>query len=117
MPDRLNESGYYAVLLKTIPGHGEYFKLVRQRWFDLERVMVPWTRTPTDLKPTSERLITVECKGEQITIYLDSLQAAQTKDDSFADSMVGMTKIGSGRTLFRDLQETLLMSNASGITY
>ncbi len=62
---RLNERGYYAVLLQTIHGSGGYFKLVKQNWFDRARVVIP------------------------------------------------MTKIGGGRAVFRDLQETLLTSNPS----
>jgi VWFA-related protein len=114
---RLNERGYYAVLLQNAADsqgfHGEYFKVIRQRWFDLERILVPWTRIQTDLKPSKERKIMVECRGKQITIYLDGLQAAEFKDDAFADGYVGMTKIGYGRALFRDLQETLLTAEGS----
>ena len=105
---RLNERGYYAVLLQ-----GEYFKLVKQSWFNRENVLVYWTRIQTDLKPTKKRIITVECKGEEITVYLDGLRAAQIKDDNFSDGMVGMMKVGRGRVVFQDLQEALLSPDSS----
>jgi hypothetical protein len=105
---RLNERGYYAVLLQ-----GEYFKLVKQSWFNRENVLVYWTRIQTDLKPTKKRIITVECKGDEITVYLDGLRAAQIKDDNFSDGMVGMMKVGRGRVVFQDLQEALLSPDSS----
>jgi hypothetical protein len=45
----------------------------------------------------------VECKGEQITIWLDDVQKVRIKDDSFSDGYIGMAQFGYGRALFRYL--------------
>ncbi len=39
-----------------------------------------------------------------ISIYLDSLQAAQIRDATFADGEVGTTKIGAGRKVKLNLR-------------
>jgi Ca-activated chloride channel homolog len=126
---RLNDRGYYAVLLTRISTKYCSFKLLKKAWPDsfyvlpfsrLEHVIVPWTGcTPTNehgeaepyrahtgslTRQTTQKKITVECKGEQITIWLDDVQKVRIKDDSFSDGYVGMAQFGYGRALFRDLQ-------------
>lgn len=109
---RLDEKGYYAVLLQRIPGHGEYFKFIKQGWFELARVLVSWTKLAMPSSAGNRRTITVECKGSRITTLIDGIQVAQIKDETFSGGYVGMTKIGGGRATFGDLEETLLSLNS-----
>jgi hypothetical protein len=118
---RLNDRGYYALLLTRIGTTHCSFKLLKKNWppsfsspffSNREDVIVPWTGcTPTNehdeaelTRQTTQKKITVQCEGDQITIWLDDVQKVRIKDDSFSDGYVGMAQFGYGRALFRNLQ-------------
>jgi hypothetical protein len=117
---RLNDRGYYALLLTRISTKHCSFKLVKKNWptsfyspfiSHHEDVIIPWTGcTPTNehdeaeyKRQTTQMKLTVECKGEQITIWLDDVQKARIKDDSFSEGYVGIAQLGYGHALFRNL--------------
>jgi Ca-activated chloride channel family protein len=118
---RLNDRGYYALLVTNNSNKHCSFKLLKKNWPDSfslplvphrEHVIIPWTGcTPANehdeaelRRQTTEKKITVECKGEQITIWLDDIQKVRIQDDSFSEGYVGMAQFGYGRALFRNLQ-------------
>jgi hypothetical protein len=113
---RLNDRGCYAVLLTRIGTRHCSFKLIRKTWppslsapldSHLESVIIPWADVPDipQINPAkrTQKKITVECKGEQITIWLDDVQTARINDDRFTDGYIGMAQFGYGRVLFRGL--------------
>ena len=118
---RLNDKGYYLLLLTRIGTPHCSFKLVKKilppsfsapLLSPREIVMIPWTETGHSQDPVrqsksgkiTQKQITVECKGEQITIWLDDTQVGRINDDSLLEGYVGMAQFGYGRALFRDLQ-------------
>jgi len=117
---RLNDGGYYALLVTRIAKHCS-FKLLKKVWppsfsaplfSHRETVMIPWTGCTPEIehdeadykRQTTQKKITVECKGERITIWLDDVFVAQIKDASFFEGYVGMAQFGYGHALFRDLR-------------
>ena len=118
---RLNDKGYYLVLLTRIGKPRCSFKLVKKilpptfsapGLSPRETVVIPWTENEHSQDPVrqskpgkmTQKQITVECKGEQITIWLDDTQVGRINDDSLLEGYVGMAQFGYGRALFRDLQ-------------
>jgi VWFA-related protein len=95
---RLNERGYYLLLLK----HANY-KLVKKFWGGVaDEPLVNWAglhRISADPRMTAE----VECNGNRITVRVDGIQAISLTDDSFGDGQIGMAFFGRGHALFRDL--------------
>ncbi len=108
---RLGATGCYALLLSgTEKASDLSFKLVKKVfWNDSEVPMIPWTHVTgpalAAFTPArAENRITVECRGDRITILLNGAQMTAIEDPSFTDGYVGMGQFGYGRTLFHDLR-------------
>jgi Ca-activated chloride channel family protein len=117
---RLNERGYYRLLLQKGNRHGAKgfeetisYKLEKKFWdTDSDEAMIPWTVFRTGLSDTIAKpgpqspwvTAGVKCAGNRITVQIDGIEAISLTDDSFADGEVGMGFWGRGRALFRDLQ-------------
>lgn len=98
---RLNESGYYVVLLRT--ARPMAYKLVKRFWsLPAEEVIPPWT--PFQHSMEKGIRIGVECIKDRIAVRLDGIEVLGGKDDSFRDGQVGMAAFGPGNAVFRDLQ-------------
>src|SRR5579864_316575 len=101
---RLNDRGYYALLIGSAPGL--HAKLIAKR-FNAPQAMdlMPWTRVDdTRAAGTREwnRLL-VECHGDLIALYVNERKIGIVQNASFADGYVGMTLFGTGHAVFRDL--------------
>ena len=106
----LNNLGYALLLSGTEKASDLSFKLVKKVfWNDSEVPMIPWTHVTgpalAAFTPArAENRITVECRGDRITILLNGAQMTAIEDPSFTDGYVGMGQFGYGRTLFHDLR-------------
>jgi len=106
---RLNAEGCYTLLVTRIGKLTAAFKLARRNWQRVssrETILIPWTPTPNaQIRLGLKReQIKVECKGDQITIWLDNIELAKLKDPSFVEGQVGIAQFGYGRALFHDLE-------------
>lgn len=103
---RLNDEGCYALLLSGTGKVTELsFKLVKRDFGSQgETPILPWTPVSAAVpRAGTDSRITVECRRERITILINGVQVASTRDTSFAGGYVGMAQYGSGHTFFRDL--------------
>jgi len=108
---RLRDSGYYAFLLSTSTQAykaGEMsFKLVKKTFFSIsEEVIIPWTRLAArqiQKGIASGIKLTVECKGDEITLFVDDSQVGQVRDNTLDSGNIGFVSLGTGRVWFRDL--------------
>jgi hypothetical protein len=115
---RLNSRGYYAFLLLETnspdrKGDALNFKFTRRYWSQHSDVdIVPWTIVDDlESKLIEEQgrhaggnvRISVEAKGDRLTMLIDDIHVAELQDGTFPDGYVGMAMFGSGTTLFRDL--------------
>lgn len=101
---RLNDQGYYALLISAAPGL--HAKLIAKR-FNASRAidLMPWTRVD-EMRPigaTQWDRLQIECRGEVIVLYVNGREIGKVRDDSFPDGYVGMTVFGPGHAVFRDL--------------
>ncbi|MGH9614166.1 MAG: hypothetical protein ACRD4P_13920, partial [Bryobacteraceae bacterium] len=101
---RLNDQGYYALLISAAPG--VHAKLIAKR-FNVPRAtdLMPWTRVD-ETRPIGagewDRL-QVECRGDVIALSVNGREIGKVRDGSFPDGYVGMTLFGPGHAVFRDL--------------
>ena len=104
---RLNDRGYYAVIIsKSASGSRKIsFKLVKKYYFETTaRDLLPWTEFPlSDLRDSTQRKISVGCRGAVITILLQGHPAAKCEDRDFDKGLVGMILYGTGHAVFQDL--------------
>ncbi|HLK69586.1 MAG TPA: VWA domain-containing protein [Bryobacteraceae bacterium] len=105
---RLNDEGYYVILLMNSGKGGEVsYKVVKRTfWNQRELELVQWTPItmgpPAALK-TTDRL-TVDCRRDHFTFLINDVQFATVQDDSYPDGMVGMAEFGYGHAIFHDLR-------------
>jgi hypothetical protein len=101
---RLNDMGYYALLLTGARGSKDVgFKLEKSEYRGSENEIIAWTPVHLPEAPQSGTKITVECVGSQITIFLEGQQVARVKDDSYDQGYAGFILSGVGRAQFRHL--------------
>lgn len=105
---RLNDRGYYAVLVsrEAFMSARLAFKLVKKYHSEPKaRDLLPWTELPLSDRFLGHQAmdISVQCRGPVITILFQDTPVAKFKDDEFKDGMVGMILFGMGRAVFRDL--------------
>jgi hypothetical protein len=107
---RLNARGYYAVIVgEATPGSRAIaFKLIKKYHYEkAARDLLPWTEVPlSDQRPEPQKKISVQCRGDVITILLPGLSATEYEDRSYgslSEGLVGMILYGTGRAIFRDL--------------
>lgn len=104
--------GYYAFLLSTSAQAYEAdelsFKLAEKTFVDPSgQPIIPWTRVAAE--PTQKRIsagikLTVECKGDQITLFVDDAQVGETRDTMPHSGYLGFVSLGTGHVWFKDLQ-------------
>lgn len=104
---RMNEKGYYALLVG--PSAGEYkkkltFELVAMTFQGdsfAESVIVPWTSV--DRASPTEAQLAVQDIGDQITVFLDGQQVGAAHDQRFTDGYVGFTVSAPAHASFSNL--------------
>ena len=101
---RLNDRGYYALLIGSAPGL--HAKLIAKRFNAPQALdLIPWTRVE-DTRPPGTRdwnRLRVECHGDLIALYVNDHEIGRVQNSSFPDGFVGMTLFGPGHAVFRDL--------------
>lgn len=105
-------AGYYAFLLsssaKAYEADELSFKLVRRTFSDpSERPIIPWTRVAADQvqKEISAGIkLTVECKGDQITLFVDDMQVSEVREVMNHSGYLGFISLGTGHAWFKDMR-------------
>jgi Ca-activated chloride channel family protein len=105
-------AGYYAFLLsssaKAYEADELSFKLVRRTFGDpSERPIIPWTRVAADQvqKEISAGIkLTVECKGDQITLFVDDMQVSEVREVMNHSGYLGFISLGTGHAWFKDMR-------------
>ena len=102
---RLNDRGYYALLLTSARGTKDLsFKVEKWEYQSSEPTeIISWTPVHLPESPESGMKIAVECVGSQITVFLNGREVERLKDDSYSQGYVGFILSGTGRSKFRDL--------------
>jgi VWFA-related protein len=99
---RMNQEGYYALLLGGPPKDKNFsFELVARRFEGdsfAESVIVPWTSIDRALP--FEITLAVEDIGDQITVFVDGQQVGSARDDTFSEGYMGLTVSAPGRATF-----------------
>ena len=116
---RINDTGYYAVLLNdptTKSSNGIQFKLIK-RYFAEEDThdLLPWSVAPVTASTyAAPQKLEVTCTGKHISIYIQGVLAGRIDDNEFEEGMVGLLLFGEGSAEFRELQVTEHCSANSG---
>ena len=108
----VQSAGYYAFLLSTSAkayGADELsFKLVKRTFSDpSEQPMIPWTRVAAEQVQegiSAGIKLTVECKGDRITLFVDDMQVSEVRDTMNHSGYLGFISLGTGHVWFKDLQ-------------
>jgi Ca-activated chloride channel family protein len=108
---RVTAGGYYAFLLSTNSQQYEAdqlsFKLVKKAFRGTsEEPIIPWTRVPAKQVPqeiANGIKLTVECLGDQITLFVGDQQVGSMRDTAYRSGYIGFVSIGTGRVVFRNL--------------
>jgi len=102
---RLNDKGYYALLLTDARRAKDLrFKVEKWEYRSSEQSeIISWTPVHLSETPESGVKIAVQCVGSQITVVLNGQQVGRAKDDSYDQGYVGFILSGMGRVKFRDL--------------
>jgi hypothetical protein len=105
---RMNEEGYYALLVKPSAEYINKEKLAFEvvvRTFQgdsfAESVVLPWTKV--DHASPEDAQLAVEDIGDQITIIVNGRQAGTTRDDTFTTGYVGFTVSAPAQATFSNL--------------
>ena len=103
---RLNEKGFYALLISNWAGSNDvFFKLVRKdiltnQVFDI----LPWARGGGEkLNKGMRRKLGVNCQGDFIQLFLDDRLVGGLHDQTLADGLAGMVVFGRAHGVFDDL--------------
>ena len=102
---RLNEHGYYALLLSGLPkGKKAFAKLVRKDVRSDKLVdMTSWMEVRDSVNPQGQKRIGVLCSGDSMKLYLGKNLIGSFRDDALGDGMVGVVLTGEGHAVFSDL--------------
>ena len=103
---RMNEKGYYALLVSPSVEHKKKlaFAVVAMTFQSdsfAESVIVPWTTV--DLASPTEAQLAVQDIVDAITIFLDGQQVGTARDDRFTDGYVGFTVSAPAHATFSSL--------------
>jgi len=109
---RLRDAGYYAFLLSTSPRAYEEdrlsYKLVKRTYGDKpEQFIVRWTRLSAkqaQQEITTGIKLTVECRGDEINLFVDDQQVGHFRDATYDSGYIGFISLGVGRAVFRNLR-------------
>ena len=103
---RLNERGYYALLISHSFGHAKvHYKLVKKDLGStVTRDLLFWDE---EWRPGSGGILRhklgVVCRGSLIQLLVEGLKVNEFRDDSFSDGLVGAALFGEGHAVFDDL--------------
>ncbi|HKW55818.1 MAG TPA: VWA domain-containing protein [Candidatus Acidoferrum sp.] len=107
---RVNNEGFYAFLVSTTAKSYESsqlaFELIKKGFGGREEKIVPWTSVASlNIKQrfTAGSKLTVECVGNQITLFMDDQQVAAVHDTAYSHGYVGLVLYGAGHVLLRNL--------------
>jgi len=109
---RVEGAGYYAFLLKTSAQRYEAddlsFELVKGTYGEpAEQPVIPWAGVSAEQvqKGIAAGIkLTVECKGDQITLFVDDAQVGQVRDSTHHVGYIGFMSLGTGHVWFKNLQ-------------
>jgi Ca-activated chloride channel family protein len=103
---RLNELGYYAVLVRGAPGAKQFSLKVVKREFQgdsyVEADVFPWTEVSSSALSTGTE-ISIESVKNQITLFVHGQQVKTVRDDTFDGGYVGFVVSGPGHAAFKNL--------------
>lgn len=103
---RLNERGYYALLISHSFGHAKvHYKLVKK---DLGSTVTrdllfwdeEWRPGPGGI---FRHKLGVICRGNLLQLFVENLKVQELRDESFSDGHVGVVLFGEGHAIFDDL--------------
>jgi Ca-activated chloride channel homolog len=105
---RMNENGYYALLVRPAPEYVKKdklaFEVVARTFHDhsfAESVIVPWTKV--DHASPEGAQLTVEDVGDQITVFVNGQKVGAAQDDTFTGGYVGFTVSAPTHAIFSEL--------------
>ena len=102
---RMNQEGYYALLVRGVAKEKELsVELVARRFAGdsfSESVIVPWTTIARGLP--SETALTVEDVDDQITVFVDGQKVGSAHDNTFSEGYVGFTVSAPASATFGNL--------------
>lgn len=121
---RMNETGYYALLVGASVQHKQKlaFELVTRTFQGnlqgdpfAQAVIVPWTTV--DQASATQAQLAVEDIGDQITIFVDGRQVGSARDGTFAEGYVGFMVSAPAHATFSNLvvEQTPLSSPATSV--
>jgi Ca-activated chloride channel family protein len=96
---RLTDVGYYTLLVTRV-GRGVQAKLVANRFRGSPKDLTPWTEAGESGEWTR---LAIECRGANISLYVNGSLAGRIVDTTFGFGHVGMAQFGLGHAVFRDL--------------
>jgi len=101
---RLNERGYYALVISRPVGAKVYYKLVEKFHRAAAHDLLFWDQEwrPRPSRPFQHKLGVV-CRGSLIQLNVDGLRVRELRDEGFSDGLVGVTLFGEGHAMFDDL--------------
>jgi VWFA-related protein len=102
---RLNDEGYYSLLLSSIQKSGEAsFTMLRSQYRSNSPVeIIRTTRIHVPRTDVRGMKISVECVGSQITVFVNDQEVGRVQDSSFSQGYAGLIASGYTRADFRDL--------------
>ena len=106
---RLNNEGYYAVLVNGAGTRDLSVKLIRREFqgdSSVETEIMPWTKVPASASAAGVNAgseLSVEAVKDQITVSADGQTVKTVRDDIYDNGYVGFLITGPGRATFRNL--------------
>jgi hypothetical protein len=102
---RLNDEGYYALLVRTQRKGGESsFEILKRQYGASAPIeVVRWTRFRVPQTHAPAMKISVECRGSQITVFVNDQEVGRAQDPSYAQGYAGLIVSGDTRAIFREL--------------
>jgi Ca-activated chloride channel family protein len=103
---RLNDRGYYALLISNLTGgRPVHAKLIAKEFRASSVELMPWKSVvDADQGQVGEwKNLRVECRGNSIVAYVDGREAGRVKDARFPSGHIGLAQFGAGHAVFRDL--------------
>jgi Ca-activated chloride channel family protein len=104
---RLNEAGYYALLISdfSLVGHKEY-RLIKQQVKPKKTIeLLPRAACPEQPlpSPSSRYRLGVRCQGNSLKLYINEQPVGSFLDESFSGGITGMILTEKGHAAFDDL--------------
>lgn len=103
---RLNERGYYALLVSGFQDTGALHYKVIKKEVGLQQTvdLLPWTtHSLSRTHNTPGYHLSIDCRRDFLQISMAGEPVRSLRDSSFRDGMVGMILVGKGHAVFDDL--------------